>query len=160
MTILWVWILGILNSSLPPLFAVKIICESPAEKIRRDLAASERLLATGNYDGAVDRLTAALIKNPDNGAAREQIYQVAKLMAADKANLKRKNRPAEPKAEARAAAAPDSAKAETHYQKGLVYYSLRNYREAFNEFKLAVRYDPNSRKITQALQRVQSDLQK
>ena len=33
--------------------------------------------------------------------------------------------------------AKDTGRAETHYQKGLVYYSLRNYREAFNEWKVA-----------------------
>ena len=141
----WVWVLGFLNFSLPPLLAVKLTHEPPAQTTWRDLEASERLLALGNYGGAMDRITAALIKNPDDGAARQRIYQVAKLMAVKPAK--------------QTSAGQDSAKAEAHYQKGLVYYSLRNYREALNEFKQAVRYDPNSRKLTQALQRVQSDLQ-
>ena len=53
----------------------------------------------------------------------------------------------------------DSGMAEAHYQKGLVYYSRRNYRKALEEWKAATQIDPKSRKISQALERVQYDLQ-
>ena len=54
--------------------------------------------------------------------------------------------------------AVDVAKAENHYQRGLVYYGLRNFRGALSEWELAVKYDPKYEKARKALQRVRSDL--
>jgi len=137
-----------------------------SKKVMQLLATAEDFLHRGKKTLAVQVLSQALKENPNDERALAMIQSVMESAGSVKTVIVTRPAPA-PRAVAslpaealgQLASAEDSGKAETHYQKGLVYYSLRNYREAFNEFKLAVRYDPNSRKLTQALQRVQSDLQ-
>ena len=139
--------------------------ERKARKVNDLLAAAEELLERKQKNKAVQALSDALRENPSDERALAMIQQVmesagsAKTVVVNVPVMQRAPAPKPSDAVEKVLAARDGTKAETHYQKGLVYYSLRNYREAFNEFKVAVRYDPNSRKITQALQRVQSDLQ-
>ncbi len=127
------------------------------------LAKAERLAVDDKKYQALQILTGALKEDPSDQRVLSMIQNLMEQAGVQKTVIVTRpviQRVVEKQEQAdRAVAARDTGKAETHYQKGLVYYSLRNYREAFSEWKAAVQYDPNSRKISQALQRVQSDLQ-
>ena len=77
-----IWILSLLAA---PALAAKKSPEAGLGQSRDDFIAANELLSKGDYNGAMDRLTAVLIKNPGNGIAREQIYQIAQLMAVNAA---------------------------------------------------------------------------
>ncbi len=135
------------------------------ETVDRMMAEAEVLIKKNKIYPAIQLLTGAVKEDPSDNRVLSMIQSVMQQAGSQKTVIV--NHPVIQRVivEKTADNAPevvdarDMAKAETHYQKGLVYYSLRNYREAFTEWKAAVQFDPASRKITQALQRVQSDLQ-
>jgi len=136
------------------------------EMVAKLVTDAEGLLHKNQKYRALQLLSEALKDNPSNRKVLAMIQDIMENPGAQKTVIVNRpviqrvfvEKPAE-KEEDKIQTVRDTGRAETHYQKGLVYYSLRNYREALNEWKVAVQYDPNSRKITQALQRVQSDLQ-
>ena len=130
---------------------------------------AERYMKKGLQFKAIDSLLEALKEDPGNKPALDLLAEIQKSETTLSASVPRRERsfssparadiiPVDMQSPAESSVIKNPAKAETHYQRGLVYYGLRNYREALSEWKMAVDYDPTFQKAVRALERVKTDL--
>src|SRR3989338_5499997 len=75
------------------LYAARELEDPLAMTVNKDFAEANALFSKGDYPGAMDKLTAVLIKEPGNDIAREQIYQIAQLMRVNSGAMGQMSRP-------------------------------------------------------------------
>jgi len=136
--------------------------QSKREMVSKNVAKAEKMIQADRKFKAIELLSEALKEDPSDSrvlALLQQALDISEQKSTGIVSRVKTTRAQEPeKPDKTIIALRNPEKAEAHYQRGLVYYGLRNFKEALNEWKLAVDFDPTYQKAVRALERVQSDL--